>query len=927
MTGEFERGLELLDAGRLEEAGIAFRSAAAADARHAKARINLGVVLQQSGDDEAAVQCYREALAIDAGLAQGWFNLGALQIERRRYGEAAECLRQAVTLDGSRAVWHSALAWSLLQSGDAEAASAAGRRALAIDPGVREAQSVVLQAMHYTPGTSVEQIHAAHAAWGRAQARPGVAPCRNSRLPERVLRIGYIAPDFREPALATFLQPVLSRHDPASFQVFCYSDARTSDPVSWRLRARNVVWRATAPITDEQFAEGIREDEIDILVDLGGHGAGGKRMPVFARKPAPVQVAWLGYPGTTGLEAIDYCVSDNLMAREGDERAYTEQLVRLPFCQWCYQPPFHAPAVAPLPAASSGAITFGSFQDPARLTRSSLDLWLRLLSRLPGTRLVLGVPYADQFAARVAEACRAAGVASERVRLHPISPGSAALAPHDQVDIGLDAIPCAGTAATLDALWMGVPVVTMTGLGVAARSGAGLLEAVGLPELVARGEAQYLDIAAGLAADPARLGRMREGMRARLRSSPLLDAAGFTRDLETAYREIWHVWCAGKEPHPRRVVASSPARTPAAAPARSGRPGQRIVVDGVFFQNSNTGIARVWRSVLREWSASGFAERVLLLDRDGSAPDIPGVRRRAVPRHAYERPAEERALLQRVCDEEQAAAFISTYFTSPLATPSVALVNDMIPELFGTDLRRAEWREKDVCIRGAARLVTISTNTASDLCAFYPQIEARRVTVAHCGVDPLFHPATEAELAGFRGKHGIRKPYFLLVGSRVSYKNGDAFFRAFARNADRRRYAVVCVGGERDLESAQREACAGSELHMIQLDDDALRLAYGGAIALVYPSVYEGFGLPVVEAMASACPVITTSRGSLGEVAGDAAFCVEPMKVGEIAAALEAIQEPELRQTLIAAGLAQARKFSWAAMAQSLAKVLSEVAT
>lgn len=360
------------------------------------------------------------------------------------------------------------------------------------------------------------------------------------------------------------------------------------------------------------------------------------------------------------------------------------------------------------------------------------------------------------------------------------------------------------------------------------------------------------------------------------------------------------------------------------APAAAGRHPPRVVLDGVFFQDFSTGISRLWQSLLQEWVASGFAERVVLLDREGTAPPIAGVRRRVVPRHDYTRLDQDRAMLQRICDEERATVFASTYYSSPLGTPSVMTAYDMIPEVFDNDLGIPMWREKQACIRQARRFVAISHNTARDLCCFYPEVEPSRVTVAHCGVSRLFRPAAPEEVAGFRRRHGIERPYFLLVGSRATYKNARAFLRAFRAFPGRARFAVVCVGGEQRAEPELAALREGSERHMLRLEDDGLRLAYAGAVALAYPSVYEGFGMPVAEAMASGCPVITTRNASLPEVAGDAALYVEPTDEAGLQAALARVQEPGVRAQLVAKGLERARLFSWTRMAAVMAEVLGE---
>jgi len=961
--GWFRLGLAQLDDGLLESAEVSFRRVLRLDARHAKAGINLGMVLQFFGRGDEAEACYRNALAVAPELAQGWFNLGTNLLARGRARGASDALRRAIELDPAHGTWHAALASALLgaeqaplalesaraavrieprlaeaherliaslqQLGDHAAASAAGRAAHEFGLDTQFIQSALLDSLGFLPHTTSEEIFEAHRAWGaRCAGLTAVWTADGSADCGRVLRIGFLAPDFRDETIACGLQPVLTWHDRAAIALFCYSDFDAEDVVSWRLRGREVTWANIASLSDDQLVARIREDRIDILVDLGGHRSGGRRMPVFARKPAPIQASWLGYSATTGLTAIDYRITGRRTAPSGAEADYTEHLVRLPACELCFKPDLWQSTGLAANNASRASITFGSVHELKALTPQTLALWSRVLRSVPDSTLLLVVPAGatEYIEARLA----AAGVEAGRVMLVVLAAGQARHSLAANVDITLDSTPHASAATALHSLWSGAPVVTLRGTTAAANGRASLLEELGLDELVAANEDAYVEIAASLAGDRARLARLRAELRARLEQSTLLDAEGFTRGLEAAFRQMWRCYSEGRKPASMQISAPARARPGSAVPvARGLRPARtpcRVVVDGVFFQDHNTGIARVWRSLLDEWVRSGFAEHLVLLDRTGSAPQIAGVRRRVVAAHNYEHLAQDREMLQLACDAENATAFVSTYYSRPLATPCLMMVYDMIPEVFGLDPRAPEWREKADCIANARRFVTISRSTARDLTDMYPVIDPGCITVAHCGVEALFRPSGEDEVEPFKRRLGLGKPYFLLVGGRGGgYKNARTFFRAFAMLPDRHRYAVLWAGGAHAPDDEERALCAGSEVHLLRLDDEELRLAYGGAVALAFPSAYEGFGMPVAEAMACGCPVITTTSASLPEVAGGAAIMVTPTDVEQLVDALERVQRPAIRRDLVKRGLVQAQGFSWARMAEAVASVLREI--
>ncbi len=350
----------------------------------------------------------------------------------------------------------------------------------------------------------------------------------------------------------------------------------------------------------------------------------------------------------------------------------------------------------------------------------------------------------------------------------------------------------------------------------------------------------------------------------------------------------------------------------------------KILIDGVFFQLYRTGIARVWNSLLEKWAENSFGNHIIVLDRAGTASKIAGIRYLTIPAYNYGTTDADREMLQQVCDEEGADLFISTYYTTPLSTPSVFMAYDMVPEVMEWDLNRSLWQHKHHAIRSASSLIAISENTANDLVRFFTEISRDSVKVAYCGVDPIFHPANPQEIDDFKDKYRIAKPYFLVVGLRSGYKNAMLFFQSFAKLENKDSFAIVCVGGGEELEDELVPYVSEKNIYLLpHIEDKDLRLAYAAAVALVYPSKYEGFGLPILEAMACGCPVITCPVASIPEVAGDAALYVNH-DVDEMAIALSDIQNQDVRQSLIAAGFEQARKFSWSQMAKTVSSVLIE---
>jgi predicted O-linked N-acetylglucosamine transferase (SPINDLY family) len=401
--------------------------------------------------------------------------------------------------------------------------------------------------MHFCAEYSAEEIYAEHRRWSQRYAVPlaaATAPHTNDRASERRLRVGYVSPNFGLHPVGRFILPLLEAHDHGGFEIFCYSSTPGGDAITTACRAHADVWRETRSLTDAQLADAVREDRIDILVDLTMH-LEGSRLLVFARRPAPVQIAYLAYCSTTGLEAIPYRFSDPYLDPPDRKLPfYSEETVWLPETYWCYRPVPGCPAVGPLPALAAGHITFGCLNSFCKVTDRTLAAWCRLLTAVGDARLLLHAP-AGANRDRVRQFVAEQGVAPERLGFVDVLPLEQYLAVYAQIDVALDPFPYGGGTTTCDALWMGVPVVSLAGATAVGRGGVSILSNLKLPELVASGETQYVEIATALAGDLGRLGELRATLRRRMEQSPLTDEMRFARHVEAAYRALWRRWGAG----------------------------------------------------------------------------------------------------------------------------------------------------------------------------------------------------------------------------------------------------------------------------------------------------------------------------------------------------------------------------------------------
>jgi protein O-GlcNAc transferase len=507
-------------------------------------RNNLGQILERLERGDEAAQAYEAALALDPRNAEACNNLGHLLQRRDRLAEAETLLRRAIGLDANYAEPHANLANLLKDRGELDEALASYRRAIELRPDLSLLHSNLLLALHYHSAYSPAELAREHRQWAARHVAPLEStrrPHGNNRDPERRLRVGYVSPDLREHAVARFVLPAFERHDRAQIEVFAYSDTARADAVTALIRSRVDRWRDVHALSDEQLAAAVRDDGIDILVDLAAHSAH-NRLLVFARKPAPVQVTYLAYCSTTGVDAIDYRLTDGFLDPPGgDDAHYTERSVRLPGCYWCYSAP--SAAAAPSVQRVAAPPTFGCLNNFAKVTDATLTLWVELLRRVPEASFVL---YArgESHRERVRAALRRAGLAESRVAFVGWQTATGYLDTYRRIDVALDPFPYAGGTTTCDALWMGVPVVSITGSTAVSRAGSTLLHHAGLGELVATSGEQYLELAAGLLRNAARRAVLRRDLRAQLERSRVMDAEFFTRGLEAAYRDMWRTWCA-----------------------------------------------------------------------------------------------------------------------------------------------------------------------------------------------------------------------------------------------------------------------------------------------------------------------------------------------------------------------------------------------
>lgn len=535
--------------GRFDDAIESLNIARELRPESAEVHCNLGHAYREDGNIAEAITAYQRSIELKPDLVAGYLGLGTSYQDAAETDNALACFNKALALQPGDSVALCSIGNILKEHARTAEALATFRQAIDKNSDLDCAQSNLLYTTYFLPAYDSDEIYNEHQLWNarRANSLPKtVQPHTNEASPERKLRVGYVSPNFCNHCQSFFTLPLFASHDYCAVEIFCYSATQRPDHRTAELQRHVNNWRNIVALDDEQAAELVRRDRIDILVDLTMHMAE-NRWRLFARRPVPVQVCWLAYPGTTGLSAIDYRISDPYLDPPGKfDSAYAERTVRLPNTFWCYDPLCDDLTANSLPALNHRYLTFGSLNNFCKVNDIVLNLWARVLKAIHGSRLIMLA--ADGYQRQhVLELMATCGVTSSRIEFLGRMPREEYLATFHKLDVVLDTVPYNGHTTTLDALWMGVPVVTLVGDTVVGRGGLSILSNLGLPQLVASDANSFVRIACSLADDLSFLSQIRATLRDRMQKSPLMDARRFAQNMENAYRGMWRSWCAAKK--------------------------------------------------------------------------------------------------------------------------------------------------------------------------------------------------------------------------------------------------------------------------------------------------------------------------------------------------------------------------------------------
>jgi predicted O-linked N-acetylglucosamine transferase (SPINDLY family) len=498
---------------------------------------NLGNVYRFLQQLDKAADCFSRALELQPDMTEAMNNLGNLRINQGKLHQAITLFQRIIDLNPQYAAGYVNLGNALKEQGRIDQALTQYQTALKYQPELSTAYSNYLMTLNYSTKTC-EEIFEEHRHWGRIQ--PVTSEQAGKPENKQKLSIGYVSPDLHDHPVGFLMKPVLEHHDKSKFKVFCYSDSDTSNPFTKGLQASVDVWRDTTGMANQDVASQIKNDGVDILIDLSGHSAN-NRLQVFVEKPAHVQVTYLGYPTTTGLTQMDYIISDHWLENDNAENRYVEKLYSMDRPFFCYDSPEDFPAINPLPAIENGYPTFGSFNTFSKVSTDVIDLWAKILIQLPHAKIILQAKCMDDPETRqaVLNQFNQSNIAAERIALYGLMPFEEHLGLIQKTDITLDTFPWNGHMTTLNSLWMGVPVITLAGTCRAGRMGLEIMRNVQLDEFIADSEQAYCDKAIAAASDVKRLSELRLGMRERIKASPICDVTGFVSSLENAYLTFW----------------------------------------------------------------------------------------------------------------------------------------------------------------------------------------------------------------------------------------------------------------------------------------------------------------------------------------------------------------------------------------------------
>ncbi len=544
----YNLGLLLAEQGKPEDAIVNFRTTLEIKPDFAEAYFGMGNALSSQGMLKEAVLWFRKGIKLQPNNVAAYNNMGNALHNQDKIDEAIACYGKALEIDPKMAATLNNMGFGLQDQGKLKEAGEYYRMALKIDPGMVKTYSNFLLSLLYDSENDPDDIFSEHRKWNHLYGIPSINRTvlhTNSSEYDRKLRIGYVSPDFRSHSCAWFFEPLLEFHNRDKVEIFCYGEVIKGDDVTGRIKSLSDSWYCTKGVSDREVVKKIGSDGIDILVDLAGHSRG-NRLPVFIHKPAPVQITWLGYNFTTGLDAIDYRMSDCWLTPAGGRERFCEEVYNLSRCSVVYRPPEKTPEPTEPVFEKNGYITFGSFNSLSKVSNPAIELWARVLNEIPGSKLVLKARQSRDSGSRerILRVFGEHGISAERV----IFKGYASttfqhLATYNEIDIALDTFPYNGVTTTCEALWMGVPVITLSGNHTVSRWGLSLLAAVGLEELASKSKNEYIAIIKSLAYSHQRLKTLKTGMRDRLISSPLCHAKGFAEAVEEAIGTMWKKWC------------------------------------------------------------------------------------------------------------------------------------------------------------------------------------------------------------------------------------------------------------------------------------------------------------------------------------------------------------------------------------------------